>query len=157
MTWWQRLLNFFRRQPRQPQLVLETSPEILSIYNHIAEQRGLSVHEWARRTLNSAVPRKELERLGHAALRTAGLESAYHQLDLDEEQDLGLTLGSPRSGRRLNLIGKTHPCLHLRPGHPTGYLPRDCQGMCAKQEGRACHWAAAVAPDCAVFEARRPE
>lgn len=133
-------------------MTVEVTEELFQLYVRMANREGLSLQEWARKALNTAVPSIEIRRFEHSALRAAGIEAAYEHLDRDESL---LLLSAPAAPQPKALpMVPGHPCAHLRATYPQGFTARDCQGSCAspRQEGRICHWASAVANQCPVFD-----
>lgn len=150
-SWWRRLRGL------RPTVKIQLSEELLALYNHLANREGLSLDEWVRKSLNSAVPRAELRRLERGALHAAGLELANIQLDEDERLTSSVVSYDERPATRKALpVVHGHPCAHLLPKYPMGYTPRDCQGTCSSTQdgfrGRVCQWASTVANNCAAFE-----
>jgi hypothetical protein len=150
---WQRL---FRK--KQAQVVVHVSDDLLKLYLHLATREGFTLEEWARRALNAAIPQREMRKLTAGTLRAAGIDAAFDQLDRDEAMMPNLLSLSPPAPPRPNRVAAVpgHPCVHLRAEYPTGYSAATCQGSCShpSQDGRICHWTAAVAVQCPVFEPR---
>lgn len=150
MAWLRRI---FRRKRRR--VVVTVGGDLYRVYEIMANREGLTVSEWAKRLLTNAIPKRELKMLNHAALRAAGMDAVYAQLDQDESVMLGMLPMSapvPAPSRAPAVPG--HPCIHLRAEYPNGYSAKTCQGICAAQDGRVCHWNPPVATQCPVFEPR---
>lgn len=157
---------------KKPKISAEVSQEEFEAYKAEAERRGMTLSEWLRLSLNSALPTT-------AAAGTASppdvADAAFKQLDEQDATGGGtdsewLARSQPNplrpplppapvqaaqpSFQKLPPAPVTeHPCVHLNPARPGILTSGECSGTCnaASQRGKPCFFAPMTAKKCPVF------
>lgn len=119
-------VSWWRFWVKKPKISAEVTPAEFNRYKAAAERAGVTFSVWLRKSLNETCARAE------------GIE-------LPPEPPPETKTPPPTE----------HACRHLNPGTPGAMTSGDCVGACARQGGRACFWASAVAQRCTLFQPRQ--
>lgn len=141
---------------KKPKISAEVSTEEFEAYKAEAARRGMTLSEWLRLSLNSALPT--------ATSTPAVADAAFKQLD--DQDRIGGVMASVEqpvaekpapSFQKLPPAPVTdHPCVYLNPQRPGVLTTGECSGTClnSSQRGKPCFFAAPFARRCPVFASR---
>lgn len=145
---------------KKPKISAEVSPEEFEAYKTESTRMGMNMSEWFRRTLNSALPRRQPA--------PAVAEAAFQQLEAQDKLDGGTMAPQPVVVATLNVPlqgmpttpppppGETHPCVYLNPERPGVLRGGECSGTCnaQSQRGKPCFFGPVNARKCPLFVSR---
>lgn len=156
---------------KKPKISAEVSPEEFEAYKAEAARRGMTLSEWLRLSLNTALPTTAL---AGGAPAPSVADAAFKRLD---EQDAtgapesewlarsqpspqppaAAPVAPPQVFQKLPPAPVTdHPCVYLNPQRPGVLTTGECSGTCeaASQRGKPCFFGPMTARKCPVFVSR---
>lgn len=133
-------------------LTVKISPAERNLYETDAYRNGLTLQQWARKSLNSSVSRSTIDFLRKSRDMSAA-EKAFADLDQEDEFLLGTRTHVKRLPVANNKLISGHPCYHNDARTPPNFAPSDCQGTCraSSWDGRPCSWDSRSASNCMRF------